>query len=228
MVRRSNSSSSPPSFPLGQTWTRNTEKLFQAIWEVAHLTKARGIKPFHVLTLPRKGCAVLADRTILLAHCSSPVACADPSGAPKKLETYQVTDDENDQTVGRKIVAKAKYLRPLLEEYGSMEDMESTVATGRDSPPPRKPSKGTTTSPGSKQFPLADLKPLPAHFFANNDPLLLNLGGISKKEGWVNVNSQVCHRSPGIARADAPTQPSSFQTAAENVEVIRQLHDLQV
>jgi hypothetical protein len=52
---------------------------------------------------------------------------------------------------------------------------------------------------------------LPQNFFELNQPLLLNIGGYLKKSGWVNINSQ----------------RSSFGSA-EEPELVRELHDLQV
>lgn len=153
------------------------------MWEVAHYTKPNGVKPHHVLSLPPKG-------RVKVTGIISPHYGVYSVGPPKILEVHQILDEDNDQTPGRKIEERPKYLTPLLHERGvSVEGSTSTSPSDRLSPSRKKPKKKTESS----LSPPSESKsyPLPANFFEAHQPLLLNIGGIIKKEGWVMVNSQV-------------------------------------
>lgn len=109
-----------------------------------------------------------------------------------------MSEEENDQSGTQRTVAQPRYLQPLLQKmFGAgrshlPSDQEGLRgARNARSPLPRK-GRSDNGVAGTER----SMKPLPADFFKVHVPLLINIGGYLRKEGWVNVNSQVLYLNP--------------------------------
>lgn len=123
------------------------------------------------------------------------------------MNAIQVKDDGNTEN--------PSYLEPepqvrYLNQKQSRQNRRSTTYTRATPTATSGLSPREKIVAGRQETPQAQ-KTLPKNFFRENSPLLLNIGGFIKKTGWININSQ----------------RSSFGSADE-ADIVRELHDLQV